>query len=118
MNMKAFHVGIALALVGGFTMSGWCEDHSQVWPRFRGPNGSGIAEKQTPPTEIGPEKNVSWKVPVPPGLSSPIVADNELVITAFEDGKLYTVAFDHADGHELWRKEAPAKQIEAYQKTE
>jgi len=24
------------------------------WPRFRGPDGSGIAKDATPPTEIGP----------------------------------------------------------------
>src|SRR5262249_61865595 len=55
---------------------------------------------------------------VPAGLSSPIVVGNELVLTAFEAGKLYTVAYDRTDGHEAWRKEAPAKQIEVHQKTE
>ena len=63
------------------------------WPRFRGPNGSGIADGQKPPVEFGPEKNAKWKVPAPAGISSPIIAGDNLVITGFDDGKLYTVAY-------------------------
>src|SRR5262249_43820003 len=85
-----------------------------AWPQFRGPNGSGVAEDQKPPVEFGPDKNVKWKVSVPGGLSSPIVAGDKLVLTAFEDGKLYTIAYNRADGKEAWRALAPAKQIERY----
>lgn len=93
-------------------------DDSLVWPRFRGPNGSGVAEGQKPPVEIGPEKNVKWKVPVPAGISSPIVAGENLVLTAFDDGKLYTIAYRRTDGTEAWRRNAPAKAIEAFHKIE
>ena len=85
-----------------------------AWPQFRGPEGSGIAEDQKPPVEIGPDKNVKWKVAVPSGLSSPIVVGDKLVITAFDNGKLYTIAYNRADGSEAWRAEAPAKKIEPY----
>jgi outer membrane protein assembly factor BamB len=88
------------------------------WPQFRGPNGSGIAEDQKPPVEFGPDKNVKWKVPVPSGFSSPIVVGDKLVLTAFDDGKLYTIAYNRADGKEVWRKEAPAKEIEKFHRTE
>jgi outer membrane protein assembly factor BamB len=84
-----------------------------AWPQFRGPNGSGIAENEKPPTEIGPDK-AKWKVPVPSGVSSPIVVQNLLVITAFDDGKLHTIAYNRDDGTELWRAEAPAEKIEKY----
>jgi outer membrane protein assembly factor BamB len=67
---------------------------------------------------FGPDKNLRWKVPAPGGLSSPIVAGDKLVITAFDGGKLYTIAYRRADGKEAWRAEAPAKQIEAYYKDE
>ena len=69
-----------------------------AWPQFRGPGGSGVADDQKPPVEFGPDKNVKWKVPVPSGLSSPIVAGDKLVITAFDGGKLYTIAYNRADG--------------------
>jgi len=109
---------IALISVGVFTAVGLGADKPLAWPRFRGPNGSGVADDQKPPVELGPEKNVKWKVPAPSGLSSPIVAGDKLVITAFEGGKLYTIAYSRADGEEAWRAEAPAKQIEAYFKPE
>src|SRR5439155_6611021 len=109
---------VALISVGVFTAVGLGADKPLAWPRFRGPNGSGVADDQKPPVERGPEKNVKWKVPVPSGLSSPIVAGDKLVITAFEGGKLYTIAYRRADGEEAWRAEAPAKQIEAYFKPE
>src|SRR2546429_3142075 len=109
---------IVLAIVGPLTTIALPADKPLTWPRFRGPNGSGVAEGQKPPVEFGPDKNLMWKVPVPSGLSSPIAAGDKLVITAFDGGKLYTIAYHRADGKEAWRSEAPAKQIEAYFKTE
>ncbi|HZL89154.1 MAG TPA: PQQ-binding-like beta-propeller repeat protein, partial [Pirellulaceae bacterium] len=91
-----------------------CGEDQLAWPQFRGPGGSGVADDQAPPVEIGPEKNVKWKVPVPSGISSPIVAGKLLVITAFEDEKLYTIAYDRADGNEVWRAAAPTSQIERF----
>lgn len=88
------------------------------WPQFRGPNGSGIAVGAKPPVEFGPDKNLKWKVAVPPGASSPVIAGDKLFLTAFDGGKLFTVAFGTTDGKELWRTEAPAKKIEAFHKTE
>ena len=89
---------------------------NSAWPQFRGPEGSGIAEEQKPPVEIGPDKNVKWKVAVPSGLSSPIVVGDKLVLTAFENDKLYTIAYNRADGSEAWRAEAPDKKIEPFNK--
>jgi outer membrane protein assembly factor BamB len=88
------------------------------WPRFRGPNGSGVADLAKPPVELGPEKNLKWKVPVPSGLSSPIMVKDEVVITAFEDGRLYTIAYRTKDGAELWRADAKAEKLEAFHKSE
>jgi outer membrane protein assembly factor BamB len=113
--MKLF---IALISVGILIRHGLAADKPLVWLQFRGPNGSGVADGQKPPVEFGPDKNVKWRVPVPSGLSSPIVAGDKLVITAFNGGKLYTIAYDRADGKEAWRKESLAKQIEAYFKPE
>src|SRR5260221_10045150 len=113
--MKAFVPFVSMVL---FAATGVGADGSQAWPRFRGPNGAGVAEGQKPPVEFGPDKNVTWKVPVPAGISSPIVAGDNLVITAFDDSKLYTIAYRRIDGKEAWRTEAPAKTIEGFHKTE
>src|SRR6266571_5532593 len=82
---------MAIVAVGVFAAVGLGEDGSQTkvssaagWPQFRGPGGSGVADDQKPPVEFGPDKNVKWKVPVPSGLSSPVVAGDKLVLTAFD----------------------------------
>jgi biotin operon repressor len=113
--MKA---SIVLAVLGLLASAGMAADGPLAWPQFRGPNGSGVADGQKPPVELGVDKNVTWKVPVPSGLSSPIVAGDKLVITAFDEGKLYTIAYRRSDGKEAWRAEAPARQLESYHKTE
>lgn len=104
---------IAVVVLGLWAVVGRAEEGA-AWPQFRGPNGSGVAEGQKPPVEFGPNKNLKWKVKAPSGLSSPIVVGDKLVITAFEDGKLYTIAYVRATGKEAWRQQAPAKQIEGY----
>ena len=89
-----------------------------VWPQFRGPGGSGVADGQKPPVQFGPEQNVQWKITVPSGLSSPIIAGDLVVITAFDGGKLYTIAYRSADGKEAWRQEAPVQKLEPFHKTQ
>ena len=108
----------ALLAVTMATAVGRCADQPLAWPGFRGPGGSAVAKGQKPPVEFGPDKNVKWKAPVPSGLSSPIVAGDLLVFTAFDGGKLWTIAYNRADGKEAWRADAKAKKIEGYQKTE
>src|SRR5947207_3279114 len=88
------------------------------WPQFRGPAGSGVADDQKPPVKFGPKENLAWKVAVPPGASSPIVVGDKIVLTAFEDGKLFTVCYSRTDGKELWRADAKAKKIEEFHATE
>ncbi|MEX2121345.1 MAG: PQQ-binding-like beta-propeller repeat protein [Pirellulales bacterium] len=104
---------IGLVAVALFSAVGLAADKPLAWP-----GGSGVADGQRPPVQLGPDKNVKWKVPAPSGLSSPVVAGDKLVITAFDRGKLYTIAYSRANGEEAWRAEAPAKEIEAYNKTE
>jgi outer membrane protein assembly factor BamB len=105
-----------LALVGVGLVSSALGAEPAPWPQFRGPGGSGVADEQKPPTQLGPDKNVAWKVAVPPGMSSPVVVGDKLVLTAFEGGKLLTLAYSRADGKELWRKEAPAAKLEVFAK--
>src|SRR5262245_37984763 len=109
---------IAIVVAGLFASGEASSQQSSAWPQFRGPNGSGVADDQKPPIEIGPDKNVKWKVPVADGLSSPIVAGDRLFLTAFENGKLFTIAYNRTDGKEAWRKEAPAKTIEGFLQNE
>jgi outer membrane protein assembly factor BamB len=109
---------IAILAASWLASSLFAADDPLAWPRFRGPNGSGVADDQTPPVKIDPSTNVKWKVPVPSGLSSPIVAGENLVLTAFENGKLFTIAYRRADGKEAWRSEAKTQKVEPFLKGE
>jgi len=78
---------------------------AEDWPRFRGPNGSGVSDAKNLPVEFGAEKNVLWKASLPPGHSSPIVAGRHIFLTAHEKDKLITVALDRLTGKMLWKNE-------------
>jgi len=82
------------------------------WPQFRGPNGSGVADDARPPVHFGADTNLLWKTAVPPGLSSPVVWGDRIFLTARASNQLVTLAFDAHNGRELWRRVAPAEQIE------
>src|SRR5579872_6700821 len=67
------------------------------WPQFRGPNGSGLPDVDLPlPDQIGPDKNVLWKTPLPSGHSSPIVVGKRVFVTAQRDKHLVTMALDRS----------------------
>ena len=90
------------------------------WPRFRGPNGSGVAADDTPtPTEFGETKNLRWKVELPgAGVSCPIVVGEKVFVTTYSgygaDGGTqldlvrHLLCFDAKTGKEIWRKEIEA----------
>ena len=76
---------------------------AETWDRFRGPNGSGVFDSATFPAEFGPTKNLVWKTEVPPGLSSPVLDERRIFLTAADKGELVTLCLDRATGRMLWR---------------
>lgn len=92
-----------------------CLGAANEWSRFRGPNGSGVAEGSIP-AEFGPEKNVVWKTPLPPGYSSPIFAGSHIIVTGYEGDTLYTISLDQSTGRIEWRRPAPRPRTEKLDK--
>src|SRR5512132_1234563 len=83
------------------------------WPRFRGPNGQGVAAAGArPPVEFGLDKHLAWSADLPPGISSPVVAAGRVYLTGFADNTLETICLDAASGKILWRKPAPVEKLE------
>jgi outer membrane protein assembly factor BamB len=82
------------------------------WPRFRGPNGSGIADSDKPPIEFGPSTKLLWKCALPPGHSSPIVWDDHIFLTGIENERLVVIAVGRRDGKLLWKQTIPETTIE------
>jgi outer membrane protein assembly factor BamB len=77
----------------------------EEWSRFRGPEGSGVLESANLPVELGGDRSVRWKVALPPGHSSPIVADGRVFLTGVEGDTLVTLCLRADDGHILWKRE-------------
>jgi outer membrane protein assembly factor BamB len=101
---------------------------AEDWPQFRGPNGNGVSVSTGLPEVFGPEKNVVWKTPLPPGHSSPVLTRDRVFITAYikqkTDGaqptaanaqgnaheknhKLLVICLDRQTGKLLWQREVP-----------
>ncbi|MBI4475135.1 MAG: PQQ-binding-like beta-propeller repeat protein [Acidobacteria bacterium] len=80
------------------------------WPRFRGPNGSGVAEGTEVPIEFGPAKNLIWKTTVPFSRSSPVIAGDNIFLTATENDKLIVMSLDRSTGRIRWRRDLERSQ--------
>ena len=72
------------AVMLGASLAGRAEPD---WSRFRGPNGSGISTATNVPTEFGPATNLLWRLPLPPGHSSPILLGDRIYLTAYRGGR-------------------------------
>src|SRR5262245_37880658 len=90
---------------------------SADWPMFRGPGGFGVSNDKNLPVKFGPDRNVVWKTPLPPGHSSPILAGTRIFVTAYEGEKLLTIALDRGTGKILWRRESPRPRKEYMQES-
>jgi outer membrane protein assembly factor BamB len=82
---------------------------AQEWTRFRGPNGSGISDVKTIPTQWT-ESDFNWKIALPgEGHSSPVVWGDKVFITTADDkqSRFVVLCLKASDGSTLWKKEFP-----------
>ena len=59
---------------------------AENWPQWRGPGSQGVSTEPRLPTEWQPGRNIAWKVPLPPGHSSPVVWGDRIFLTAAIEG--------------------------------
>ena len=93
------------------------------WTRFRGPNGSGVAEdKEATPATWSDKENLKWKIALPgSGVSCPIVVGDKVFVTCYsgygvsrealgtaKDLKRHLLCIDRATGKTLWEKAVPS----------
>lgn len=83
------------------------------WPRYRGPNGTGISPDSGVPGDIGPGRNVLWTTGTLKGNSSPIVFNNRLFVTGHEKDERVLLCYDAANGALIWRKGITAARTDA-----
>jgi outer membrane protein assembly factor BamB len=84
------------------------------WPRFRGPNGTGVSADGGLPDAIDRDKNVLWSTKTPKGSSSPIVVGGRLLLTAHEGDERIVLCFNAATGAEIWRKNITKLRAETF----
>ncbi len=82
---------------------------AEDWTRFRGPNGSGLAADGRYPERLDPAANLVWKAAVRTAKSSPVLTDDRIFVTAFEDEQLFTQCFDRTSGELLWERAEPRR---------
>ena len=93
------------------------------WPRFRGPQGSGVAyNSDSLPNAWSPTANLAWKSPLPgPGASSPIIVGGKVFVTCYSGYGLtqekqgdiknlmrHLVCLDLKTGETIWQKDIKA----------
>ena len=89
------------------------------WPRFHGPDGSGISPDTQPlPVKWSETENLKWKCKLPgPGSSSPIVVGQRVFVTCWtgygmdrdnvgdqKDLRRHLICLDRDTGNVLWDK--------------
>ena len=80
---------------------------AQEWTRFRGPNGSGIANAPKFPAQFS-EADFNWKIELPgSGHSSPVIWGERVFVTATPAGtaKRTILCIDAKSGRTLWTRE-------------
>jgi outer membrane protein assembly factor BamB len=83
MPSRPLVAGFALILLAAFLLPG--PTAAADWPRFRGPNGTGLAaDAAATPTTWSPTENLQWKTTLPgPGISCPIVVGPDVFVTCY-----------------------------------
>ena len=88
------------------------EDLPDLWNEFRGPNGSGI--RMDAKIGVPSMQELLWKIPLPFGLSCPVLSEDKIFLTGFKEGLLLTIALDRMTGEIIWQRKAPEVEIEKF----
>src|SRR5436309_4081874 len=80
------------------------------WTRFRGPNGTGIADDSTIPVQFKEGDGILWKLPLRGvGNSSPIISRGRLFVqsASADGGERLLLCLDSTTGRTLWTRTTP-----------
>jgi outer membrane protein assembly factor BamB len=84
------------------------------WPRFRGPNGSGVSgDAAATPTTWSETENLKWSVDLPGrGVSCPILVGDRVYVTSWtgngpDDLVRHLTCYDRATGKQIFDKAVP-----------
>jgi outer membrane protein assembly factor BamB len=95
-----------LLAIAGFTYFWGTPANAQDWTRFRGPNGTGVSEATTIPTEWTPS-DYNWKTELPGlGHSSPVIWGDRVFLLSADPATAtrYVLCYNTKDGSEAWKR--------------
>ncbi len=114
--MQAQHRKRHFLLPLGILLLAWGAAEAGDWPRFRGPNGSGIATDKDVPVKWKAD-NILWKTPLSGvGHSSPVVSRGRVFLQlSSEDGaERWLLCLDAMNGKLLWKRGVTAKKAHTH----
>ncbi len=97
------------------------EEYRANWPRFRGPDGGGVAAGGHAPLtfDVKAGTNIAWSVAVPvAGFNSPVVWGDRVFLSGGDDAKCEVMCFDVQSGKLLWQTAVPKVERGADEKQE
>jgi outer membrane protein assembly factor BamB len=116
--MRKGPIGL-LVLVAGWTWVAGQPGQAADWPRFRGPNGTGISTDKDIPVRWNAESGVLWSVAIPGhGNSSPIIWGQQVFVqTASDDGaERSLICLSAVDGRTLWTAKVQGRRARTHKK--
>jgi outer membrane protein assembly factor BamB len=90
-----------------------CLVRAADWPRFRGPNGTGVSPERGLPVDFDRSK-AAWFAGIPKGNSSPMVFGGRVFLTAYEGGERIALCYDAATGQLRWRQSVRAAHRQSF----
>lgn len=119
---RTFRQAGILLLLCGLNSEVCVSSNGADWPRFRGPNGSGVSTDTGLPTKWSATKNVVWETTLPgSGASSPITWGRNVYVTCYsgyglnvtspgskDNLKRHLICIDGDNGRILWNRETTA----------
>jgi outer membrane protein assembly factor BamB len=91
--------------------------HAENWPRFRGPNGEGIAHDKHVPVQWTEKEGIAWRTAIPgTGNSSPIVWGDRIFLQSATEKERMLLCLSVHDGKVLWTQTVPGAKAEKNKK--
>jgi outer membrane protein assembly factor BamB len=78
---------------------------------FRQDHGRAASDEQPLPAELHDEHQV-WRIPLPAGQSTPLLAAGHIYLTAHDGKDLHTICLDRSTGDVLWTQTVRADELE------